>query len=105
MLDTTEENEFENTIEVFLESTEMVVEAEIVAIVKVRILGEFRQSKKAAGSAAPSNAVENFGKVRRRLVVQHLECGCSSFELYSLIPTSGLDAMFDDSYWRKTIRL
>ena len=53
MLDTTEENEFENTIEVFLESTEMVVEAEIVAIVKVCILGEFRQSKKAAGSATP----------------------------------------------------
>ena len=63
MLDATEENDFENTIEVFLKGTEMVVEAEDRSdreAVYLGILGEFQQGKK---------AVESSG---------------SNFELYSL---------------------
>ena len=65
MLDATEENDFENTIEVFLKGTVMVVETE-------------------DRSDRESVSWENFSKVRRLLVVQHLESSGSNFELNSL---------------------
>ena len=51
MLNATEENDFESTIEVFLKGTEMVMKAE--KIVTECILGVFQQGKKAVGRATP----------------------------------------------------
>ena len=46
MLDATEENDFENAIEVFLKGAEMIVEAEdLQRSSKECILGEFQQGK------------------------------------------------------------
>ena len=51
MLDSTEENDFENTIRVFLKGTEMVMEAKDRSDPKGCIFEERQQGKKTAGSA------------------------------------------------------
>ena len=65
-VDAAEENDFEETIEVFLKGAEIVTEPEDLS------------------GREGVHAWENFSKVRRLLVVQDLESCGSNFKIYSL---------------------
>ena len=87
---------FENTIEVFLKGTEVVVEAENWS----------RKSKWLWRSVS----WEHFLKVRRLFVVQHLESSGNNFELFAGEPgasagQSELECMLQTYEWTNIMRL